>query len=80
MTAFSEPTFDLLQKPGLAEVLRARVARMVAHLVGARAERKDEERLLDEIRRLEELSPHLLADVGVREIAPGLYVTGSAAE
>jgi len=41
---------------------------------GEVAARSEARHLQAEIRRLEELSPHLLSDVGVRQIARGSYV------
>lgn len=78
MTALPVPDVVLSRRarPGLA------MARLLSRLrdvpllrwAGAAAARREERRLLAEIRRLEELSPHLLGDIGVRQIARDSYV------
>lgn len=76
-TAFAIPggMADRAQPPAAFIQLRGVMAVFLRALSGAgRSERQEQRLLQNEIRRLEQLSPHLLFDIGVRQVAPGGYV------
>lgn len=58
----------------LARVLSRLQGVPLLRWAGEAAKRREERLLLAEIRRLEELSPHLLGDIGVRQMARDSYV------
>ncbi len=64
--------FDQLRRV-MADFLRAQFST-------ARVQRQEQRLLQNEIRRLEQLSPHLLDDIGVRQVGPGGYVIDDARE
>ena len=80
MTAFPVP----VTHPSRSARSRAAIAWLLSRLrdmpllrwAGEAATRREERLLLAEIRRLEELSPHLLGDIGVRQVARDSYVMG----
>lgn len=78
MTAFLVPAAVPARRaqPGfaLARLLSRSWDVPLLRWAGEVAARRGTRHLQAEIRRLEELSPHLLSDVGVRQIARGSYV------
>ncbi len=80
MTVLSDPIVAPSSFPSLWVPVWSRLRRLVlsgAAGVGAlRLARRDEAVILYEIRRLEELSPHLLTDIGVRKGTSGQFVVG----
>ncbi len=72
---------DREQTPAAFLHLRGVMAGFQRSVFGAgRSERQEQRMLQNEIRRLEQLSPHLLDDIGVRQVAPGGYVIDDARE